>query len=170
MCRRPARATAPAQHCDAVEQERNRSGEYPRDYLNRDQLESTDRLCAGDSLFPLVAHWTGHHWGRSGNFSLGQEVAVPTPGRYDQALVAQSSGMRAAVGSHPGFGAPPRFGWWGCGVPLLVIRRGNLALTGLGLPGWIVGAEQVIRSADVRYCWTVVVGHDRQLWLFDCCI
>jgi hypothetical protein len=103
MCRRPARATAPAQHCDTVEQERNRSGEYPRDYLNRGQLESTDRLCAGDSLFPLVAHWTGHHWGSSDRIPSGQGVAVLAPGCCDQALVAQSTGTTVAVGPHPGF-------------------------------------------------------------------
>jgi hypothetical protein len=56
------------------------------DYLDYAQLAATDPWCAVDSLFPLVAHRTGRRWGRSGNFSLGQGVAVSTPGCCDQAL------------------------------------------------------------------------------------
>jgi hypothetical protein len=79
MCRRPACATALAQHCGTVEQERNGSGDYPRDYLNCGQLESTEPSYAGDSLFSLVRELWERCWGRSGNFSSGQGVAVPAP-------------------------------------------------------------------------------------------
>jgi hypothetical protein len=56
----------------------------------------------------------------------------------------------------------------------LTTRNGGVAPTEHRLELWgsksRVGAEQVIHSADVRYYWTVVVRHDRQPWLFDCCI
>ena len=58
------------------EQERNRSGEWPSDYLDYAQPAATDPWCAGDSLFALVAHWTGR-LGRSGKLPSGQGVAVP---------------------------------------------------------------------------------------------
>jgi hypothetical protein len=41
--------------------------------------------------------------------------------------------MRVAVGPYPGFGVSFRFRLVGMGVRLLVITRGNLALSGLGL-------------------------------------
>jgi hypothetical protein len=55
-------------------------------------------------------------WGSSDNIPSGQGVAVPAPGRCDQARVTQSTGMRAAVGPHPGFRVSFRFrlvGMWG---------------------------------------------------------
>jgi hypothetical protein len=33
-----------------------------------------------------------------------------------------------------------------------------------------VGAEPVIHGGDLRRCLTVVVGHDRRSWRYDCSI
>jgi hypothetical protein len=33
-----------------------------------------------------------------------------------------------------------------------------------------VGAELVIHDGDLRHRCTVVVGHDRRSWRYDCCI
>ena len=44
--------------------------------------------------------------------------------------------MRVAVGPYSGFRVSFWFRLVGCGVSLLVIMRGNLVLTGLGLFGW----------------------------------
>jgi hypothetical protein len=41
--------------------------------------------------------------------------------------------MRAAVGPHPDFWVSFRFRLMGMGAPLLVIMKGNLALTAAGL-------------------------------------
>jgi hypothetical protein len=32
-----------------------------------------------------------------------------------------------------------------------------------------VGAELVIHGGDLRDPWTVVIGHDRRSWRYDCC-
>jgi hypothetical protein len=33
-----------------------------------------------------------------------------------------------------------------------------------------VGAELTIHDDDLQHPWTVVVGHDRLPWRYDCCI
>jgi hypothetical protein len=33
-----------------------------------------------------------------------------------------------------------------------------------------VGAELVVHSGDLRHRWTVIVGHDRRPWRYDCYI
>jgi hypothetical protein len=33
-----------------------------------------------------------------------------------------------------------------------------------------VGAELVIHGRDLRYRWTVTVGHDHRMWRFNCSI
>jgi hypothetical protein len=32
-----------------------------------------------------------------------------------------------------------------------------------------VGAELVIHAGDLRHRQTVVIGHDRRSWRYDCC-
>jgi hypothetical protein len=111
------------------------------DYLDYAQLAATDPWCVVDSLFPLVAHLTGRRWGRSGNFSLGQGVAVSTPDCCDQALATPVYWHEGGGWALPGLSGELRFRLVGCGVSLLVIMRGNLVLTGLGLFGWTLSCR-----------------------------
>ena len=74
-----------------VEQERNWSGGYAGDAVNRSQLLSTDPFYAGDSLFLLVAHLTGPHGGQG---VAGSNPVVPTAERARWLWVkAQFSGL-----------------------------------------------------------------------------
>jgi hypothetical protein len=57
----------------------------------------------------------------------GQGVAVPAPGRCDQALATQSTGTTAPVGPHLGFRASFRFRLVGMWVSLLGDHEGNLS-------------------------------------------
>jgi len=111
------------------------------DYLDYAQLAATDPWCAVDSLFPLVAHRTGRRWGRSGNFSLGQGVQSLLRAAAIKLWQPQSTGTRAAVGPYSCFRVSFWFRLVGCGVSLLVIMRGNLVLTGLGLFGWTLSCR-----------------------------
>jgi hypothetical protein len=43
-------------------------------------------------------------------------------------------------------------------------------LLGYVIAARLVGAEPVIHGGDLHHCLTVVVGHDRRLWLYDCSI
>ena len=113
----------------------------------------------------------GFRWSRDCGNDPGGEVApsrqVKEPqsllrGRCDHALVTQSTGTRATGGgAFPGFRVSFGSAWWECGVSLLVIMRGNLAFTGLGLSCYTTSRcwrSGRVRRFDLRGWSTSEVG------------
>jgi hypothetical protein len=61
-------------------------------------------------------------------------------------------------------------------VPFLPLRAREASMAQAewlaSWPSWCkpVGAELAIHGGDLRHHWTVVVGHDRRSWRYDCSI
>ena len=112
------------------------------------------RRVPGLLCFRRSVEWVDNPWGRSGTFSSGQGVAVPTPGRCDHALVIQSTGTRAAAGPHPGLRVSLGFRLVGMRGVAAGDHEGNLASPSLdSLPHrqwWLVRSRRWPRHSRLR--------------------